>query len=236
MRAIRPGFLFWLLFALACVVPGWFLCEPLAAEVQIECGFPPIGRGTWRRLHGAGVWYLCRVLSDGPTRERRLRAADTLLPYADPIACKARLLTIAGEDRRLQDAALHGAKWGDAGEGLAGAFDAMNDEDLLGVLVRPAFHSDYHCLLSSLWRLRPERAERLVSGTLHDTHDLLLATELSTDQFGRGCFCFGLWFYAPELGEARLRALRAGSQNPDVRIRKLCEDRLAEGRERDGRR
>ena len=117
-------------------------------------------------------------------------------------------------------------------DGLAAAFDELNDEELVPILGFPIGPRGHHILLWELWKRRPHTAERLLTATLRTTQDLELAKGMATDVFGYDLFIVSFWFNTSGAREGWVRALTAGLANPSSQVRSLCEERLAEFRER----
>ncbi len=229
MSRIRLGSVAWLLFALACLVPGWFLSEWLAAEVQIENARPPIGRADWRKLWSPGVSRLCDVLLEDASVERRVLAATLLAEYDGSMAWRARLGCLSDPDARVSRAAFSGRHpEGIPMDGFAAAIEQMDDEELCRAMAHPIGPLDRGMILYQMWRLAPHTTERIVSSILRTTDDLELAQHVTSDTFGYGCFGFRLCDMIPEVCEARNRALGAGLENPHAAIREPCMKRLAE--------
>lgn len=116
--------------------------------------------------------------------------------------------------------------------GLAEAFDELNDEELVRILRCPIGTQDRGSLLFQLWKLRPLTAERITSELLRTTVDVGLAEHLARGYFGYGCVVGCMDSILPETYQRRRRAIAGGLGNPSSEIRSLCEEKLGELEER----
>ncbi len=223
------GFVAYLVFVLACLVPGWVLRERIAAEFQMNSSGRPLPMGPPRFLGPSGVEHLCEVLVKDGDLARRSRAAQMLYAYDGLAVVRAGLLVSSDPDINI---ALFPTRlirlW--RPQTMATCIDDMSGEEFARMMACP---SDW--LVWDLWVLRPERCEWWYSRVLRETDDLKRAARIasaSSTRFQRvirtpGGPRFENPPFPGDAWDARMRALKSGMQNSNAEIRNLCADLLA---------
>ena len=219
-RHVQPGILAWAVLALLCFVPGWYMREWLAAMAQARGHRPDFRRS--QPLGLPRLNRLCAVLEESPVDEFRYIAARALAGSPDDRTLRARIHSIMDADSRV---AMLGSevfeRWFQ--RDVDAAFYEVSEEEFLRFFELDGDRTSTAWIWGHLWVERPQDAERILTRILRDMKDPDLAKEAL-----RGSF--GLVGHRP-FPEGVVRALVAGTGNPEAQIRALCVESLGYARD-----